>query len=166
MNNEAVAETITNPNFALVMPDADIARGDWCGYVTVENIEAVVDKIEAYLKGQRYSRLFIFNGEGDLRTSQQLVTGHDGKQSAVAVHREGTNRAEATITDYTSMWFFQTTAHTGRRKTCVLQPYIEFSQKQIRMAHFGNRVFIPEGESPIGYIHQWWIALELDPNRS
>ncbi|WP_141576194.1 hypothetical protein [Actinomadura sp. WMMA1423] len=129
-----------------------IASGrDWFGFLTLENLNAVADRIRSMIgDGQRYTWVACNEGLGDyrpeVRTSQVAAK--------IRVDRRDDEHGSIIVVDTYGVWSIHTdiadqAAGMGRQPEFSLT-YLKITRGQIQMEH----------KAPIGARLLWTVALE------
>lgn len=128
----------------------------WFGYLTMENLDAVADRIRRMLDaGQRYTWVAVNEGRGykpEVRTGQvamkveawRLETGSSGEPYG-----------GITVNDTYGTWGIHTTAidqRAAQKQVSRDKAFIHIEHGQIRVEHY----------APAGHRLRWVAALEVD----
>lgn len=147
-----------------------IARHSWHGYLTLDNIAAVVDRIDNMLAGRHYA--FAIQREHDhgayrpeLRTGCQV----DGPaRRSLSTLDDGQRVAHANWEDGERVWGIDTTTATQREANEISQRYRDAPEDRdavsayrslVHVAFEGDRVTVKQFNGP-GELGTWTIAIE------
>lgn len=129
---------------------------DWYGYLTLENGEAVAERLHSMIGGgQRYTWVAaneLFGYLPEVRTSQIA----EAVRYSTSDLEDGRHMAHITIPDSYGVWGLDTTApdeDAARNGDTHDQVYVSFSYRKLEISHY----------APAGHRLYWVIALEDEP---
>lgn len=133
---------------------ADVRRlqsgREWFGFLTVENVDAVADRIRSLI-GDRQPYVWVACNEGLGDYRPEVRTGQVA-ESIRAERRDG--RASIIVVDTYGVWSIRSDAAdqeaTARRKPEFGLTYLHITRGQVRMEH----------KAPVGARLLWTVAVE------
>lgn len=128
---------------------------NWCGTLTVENIEQVADLLRRLLKGRQYRFVVtneVFDFKPKVRINQELEPNKAGDSINVYYDKDEKRFAGFSVHDSYGMWGCSTSLQEERCDCGSKNPHFVFEWNKVTINHY----------APSGHRVCWVIIVEDD----